>query len=256
MKNNIVVLAATHKEIDPFLNTLSSRQPIEVGKREVISGYYGRQHIHTVITRPGLVNAVQALTAAIEWIKPSLIIQTGCAGAFKQAGIGIGDIVLATEEIDLHSGIEANNPYQVMKPLPFQVVRANQQAYANRFPLNRQWTDAAFEILTQRFSHSETAVFRGLSMTASTITASDDRAAHLFENFQARMEQMEGSGTAHVALLYDIPCIEIRCASNWVGKRELKRWDIPLAAANAAKALAAFVKSLPTLAKLKDLKLK
>jgi futalosine hydrolase len=242
---NIVVLSATHREIDPFLNSLHGIRQQEVGKRPMLSGFYGKQQLHTIISNPGLVNAVQALAVILERIRPSLIIQTGCAGAFKQSGLNIGDIGLATEEIDIHLGLEADAPNQPLRPLPFPVLKANQKEFTNQYPLDRRWTEAAFKILAQRFSQAGNAVIKGPFLTVSTITASDEQAAHLYNNYHACMEQMEGSGTAHLALLYNIPCIEIRCASNWVGNRNLNQWDIPRAASNVAKALLAFFENLP-----------
>jgi futalosine hydrolase len=38
---------------------------------------------------------------------------------------------------------------------------------------------------------------------------------------------MEGAAVAHVALLYDIPLLEVRGISNMVEDRDLSRWDIP-----------------------------
>ncbi len=40
---------------------------------------------------------------------------------------------------------------------------------------------------------------------------------------------MEGAACSHIAALYDIPVIEIRSASNFVGERDKSKWDIDLA---------------------------
>jgi futalosine hydrolase len=245
MTKDILILAATFKEIEPFLKILNNPQQAEVGKRKIISGHYGHQQMHTVITDPGMVNAAQAMTAAVESINPSIIIQTGCAGAFKQTGLRIGDIGIATEEIDLHLGIEAPHPSHVLRPLPFSVLRSNRQTYTNRYPAHPKLTATAYGMLTRKFRPLKIGVFRGPFLSVSTITATDERAAQHFDNYHAIMEQMEGSGTAHLSLLYNIPFIEIRSASNWVGNRKRHQWDIPLAAENVARALGAFVESLP-----------
>jgi futalosine hydrolase len=43
------------------------------------------------------------------------------------------------------------------------------------------------------------------------------------------MESMEGAAAFHVAALYDVPIIEIRAASNFVGDRDKDRWDFAVA---------------------------
>jgi futalosine hydrolase len=44
------------------------------------------------------------------------------------------------------------------------------------------------------------------------------------------MEAMEGAACAHIAKLYDIPMIEVRSGSNFVGERNKSKWDVDLAA--------------------------
>ena len=55
------------------------------------------------------------------------------------------------------------------------------------------------------------------------------------------MENMEGSGTALLAIHYGIPCLEIRSASNLVGKRNIEAWDFTLASERAAFAIYKFI---------------
>ena len=58
------------------------------------------------------------------------------------------------------------------------------------------------------------------------------------------MESMEGSGAAHLALHYNIPFLEIRSASNMVGKRDPGAWNLALAFERGAMAAFAFVHSI------------
>ena len=51
------------------------------------------------------------------------------------------------------------------------------------------------------------------------------------------MEGMEGAGAAYLAIHYDIPFLEIRSASNFVGKREKESWNVPLAFERGAMAV-------------------
>jgi len=54
---------------------------------------------------------------------------------------------------------------------------------------------------------------------------------------------MEGSGAAHLSIHYDIPFLEIRAASNMVGKRDRSGWDLPLACRRSNEAVIIFLES-------------
>jgi futalosine hydrolase len=44
---------------------------------------------------------------------------------------------------------------------------------------------------------------------------------------------MEGAASAHVCAIYGVPLAEVRGISNIIEKRDLSRWNIPLAATRA-----------------------
>ena len=49
------------------------------------------------------------------------------------------------------------------------------------------------------------------------------------------MESMEGAASAHVAMLYNIPILEIRAASNFTGEKDKSKWDIDKSARQLKK---------------------
>ncbi|MFV9645274.1 MAG: hypothetical protein ACNYWU_05565, partial [Desulfobacterales bacterium] len=104
MYNHIIIVAAVYDELSALIDRVEKPVVSKLGGRKIVSGHIGGKSVKLLITGPGIVNAVQALTAAIEDSMPSLIIQTGCAGAFKKSGLKIGDIGIATEEIDVNLG--------------------------------------------------------------------------------------------------------------------------------------------------------
>jgi futalosine hydrolase len=86
-------------------------------------------------------------------------------------------------------------------------------------------------------------IINGPFVTVATITATDRGAARIHDRFQACMENMEGVAGAHVAMHYGIPFIEIRSASNLVGKRDRGAWDLPLACRRSAEAAMIWIRS-------------
>ncbi len=210
---------------------------------QTFSGRISGMEVTLLVTGPGMVNSAHALTAVIERRRPRLIIQTGCAGAFEESGLRIGDIGAATEEIDVQLGIEpeAADRFPPVRDLPFPVLKTDAGDVFNRYPVDAQWTDIAYKHLCQVFAASDIRIRKGPFITVSTITATDARAKQLHNTHRACMEQMEGSASAHVAAGYRIPFIEIRSAANQVGHRDRKNWNLSLSYKNISMAVYEFI---------------
>jgi len=230
--NYILIIGAVEEELSGLRQKLNNPVDSTSGHRRITSGdLYGRP-VKLLVTGPGMVNTAQALTAALERHRPRLIIQTGCAGAFQEAGLHIGDVAVATEEIDIHTGLESVSTPGSVDDLPFILFKTGTGEFKNRFPINGGLAGRAFDILQSGFEGSDFQIHKGPFITVSTITATDARAATLFEKFRPCMEGMEGAATAQIAALYDIPFLEIRAAANFVGDRDRDAWDLDLAFKN------------------------
>ncbi|MDL1964459.1 MAG: futalosine hydrolase, partial [Deltaproteobacteria bacterium] len=225
----IVLAAAVEEELSKFIDRIESPILSIVGGRKITSGYIAGKPVRVLITGPGTVNTVQSLTSAIENARPSLIIQTGCAGAFRESGLNIGDIGIATKEIDVQLGIGAGNGSLPLNELPFSIIKSSNVDIKNRCPLDIELVNQASETLRKIFEEKSVQVVKGSFVTVSTITATDSRAKNIYKQFSPCMEGMEGAGAAHLAIHYDIPFLEIRSASNFVGKRNRSSWNLPLA---------------------------
>ncbi len=245
-RSYILISAAVDQELFGLQKEIKDHLESNIGGRRLVSGNLYGIAVRLLTTGPGMVNTAQALTAAIETEakRPALILQTGCAGAFAKSGLRLGDIALATEEIDAAAGIE--NPADACQPddLPFVVLENQSGQYKNRFPLDLKAVNAAYQVLAAEFSSSEIKVKKGRFITGSTITATDRRAESLYKNFKPCMEQMEGSAAAHVAALYEIPFLEIRAASNLVGERNKASWDLDAAVKNSTRAILLLIRHL------------
>ncbi len=242
--SHIIIAAAVSGETSGLIDRIKRPVSSTVGGRKITAGCLEGKPVKILITGPGIVNTVQALSAAIENSRPSLIIQTGCAGAFRDSGLKIGDIGIATQEVDIHLGIEPENEELPLEELPFPLIKKNNLDIKNYYPLNQKWVDFAFQAVKEAFAPGNIRTEKGPFITVSTITATDKRAKILYKRFSACMENMEGSGTAHLSIHYDIPFVEIRSASNFAGKRDLSSWDLPLAFERGTFAVLAFIRHL------------
>jgi len=240
----ILVTASIDDELSGVAEKLKNTTKSRIGQRTCMSGSMNNINVKLLTTGPGIVNVSQALTACIESEPPAMIIQTGCAGAFHQSGLCIGDIGIATKEIYIHSGLEPSSRAQFPDALPFALIKKKSVEYKGHYPVNADLVNTAGQIIKSAFAGSAIRVKKGPFITVSTVTTSDKRADALFNRFNPCMEQMEGSGAAHIALYYDIPFWEIRSAGNMVGKRDIKSWNLPLAFKNSCKAVFSFINSV------------
>jgi futalosine hydrolase len=252
-KPYILIMAALDEELDGLIQKLSHGNQSMVGNRNIISGMLGNVHTKLLCAGPGIINTSQALTAAIESQRPQLIVQTGCSGAFKQSGLRLGDVAIATEEIDIHTGLESASGACIADELPFALIKTNKsnkttknksQEIKNCYPINNELVNHAYRILQSDKISSTFQIITGPFITVSTITTTNKRADALCKEFTPCMEQMEGAAAAHVAIIYNIPFIEIRSASNFVGKRDTDAWDKDLAFKNSCAAVYKFIQEV------------
>jgi futalosine hydrolase len=244
MDSHILITSAIDHEISYLFQNMNHTRVLSIGNRKVFEGDLKNHNIRLMVSGPGMVNTIQAMTACIENSKPSLIIQTGCAGAFLESGLTLGDIGIASDEVDIHLGIEPVSQYNAVQELPFPVLIKNNTAYKNRYECHKVLTDSAYNILVKKLQSKRIQVKKGPFITVSTITSTEQKAARLFHHYSAIMEAMEGAGAAHLSMYYDIPFLEIRAVSNIVGEREKSEWNLPLACERSNDAVMSFLESL------------
>ncbi|MFZ5563503.1 MAG: futalosine hydrolase [Thermodesulfobacteriota bacterium] len=235
--DHILVTTATGMEAAPLVDRLSGVKT----NGPVMDGMLGPTLAKVLVTGPGPVNTAMRLAVELEKNRPLLVIQAGCGGGFAQAGINRGDVVVATEMIDVQLGIEPDNPADMIAALPFPVLETPAGKIYGRYPADILLADTACRAIRKAPLATGCGVAMGPVGSVSTITATDGRAQALFDRFGLCMEAMEGAAAAHVCLHCGIPFLEVRGASNIAGHRDRTEWDIPLAATNAAIAVCAFV---------------
>lgn len=250
-KFDILISAAVKDELQLLISKALNLNSYLINKTEVSTGTINNKHIVFVTTGPGVINTAHALTLVLEKTQPNLIIQTGCAGAFEDSGIKTGDVGIATCEIDVHTGIEhSEGEVNVPTALPFPLFTKNNTNYTNRFSTDEELSEKAFSTLSKNNKESFKIV-KAPFITVSTITATDKRKETLYLAYKPCMESMEGSSAAHISMLYDIPFIEIRSASNLVGKRDKSKWDLPLAFKNCNLAVLDILNNMDDLIPIK-----
>jgi futalosine hydrolase len=183
----------------------------------------------------GPVNTAHALTRRfVERGLPSLVVQTGIAGAFAQAGVPVGAVVMATEEVYADTGVLAPDRWLGLDAIgiPLVAPSAGRPALFNVFPL-----DAALVARAARMT-APAVHATGRFLTLSQVTGARAAADALYQRWGGICESMEGAAAAHVCAIHGVPFLEVRGISNLLVDRDRASWRIDEAATAAQRVVA------------------
>jgi futalosine hydrolase len=195
-----------------------------------------------VVTGIGAVNAAHALTQYLATHpRPSVVIQTGIAGAYVPANIPVGSVVLADTEIYGDLGVLTLDGWQPMEAIGIPLVQAmgERPARFNYFPIDTTLVARASAIAGSLVTRT------GPFLTLSIVTGVRMLGDELHERFGAICESMEGAAAAHVCAIHDVPFLEVRGISNLVEDRDREKWRIKEAADAAQAVVLRLIENLP-----------
>ena len=123
MKSDILLISATKKEISELLKISEIKsETTSASNKTIVSAKLNKTCYDLLITGPSIINAAHALTIVLEKNRPKIIIQAGYAGIFKESNLLTGDIVIATEERYIHTGVESSSNNITPDDLPFELI--------------------------------------------------------------------------------------------------------------------------------------
>lgn len=144
--------------------------------------------------------------------RPDYIIQAGVAGSFSDK-LPPGSAALIKEEIMADLGAEENDQFRDIFDL--SLIAPHTPPFVNHFLPNpgiKAWEDYPLPLA------------RG-----ATVNAIRTSAAHtvvIREKYDPATESMEGAAFHYVCLMENIPFIQLRAISNYVGERDKKNWKL------------------------------
>lgn len=193
----------------------------------------------------GKVNAAHAATRLIGEFSPDTIINIGIGGAYPSSGLMIGDIAVADTEIYGDEGVLLQDGFRGTELIGLPLLIKGRKKYFNEFPLDKSFIRKAVRAAKLITHHSSLiTVKKGTFLTLSTCSGTTRRALELESRYSAICENMEGAAIAHICTLYGVPLVEMRGISNIVEDRDMKKWDIKLAAENCQMAVMELLKTL------------
>ncbi|MEJ7625298.1 MAG: futalosine hydrolase [Ferruginibacter sp.] len=198
----ILVAAATELEIKPFVKNNPSAD------------------IH--ITGVGSPSAIYHLTKRIQLLDYDLVIQAGIAGSFLHE-MKLGEVVIVSADTFSDLGIKTKNG--------FSDIFNEGLADKNEWPYKNGWLVNESEI----FINLPYEKVRGV--TVNTVTDQKLVISEMTLQFKPVIESMEGAALHYVCLQENVPFIQLRSISNYVGERDKSKWKMQEAIKNLNKEL-------------------
>ena len=204
---NCLLIAATAKEISPFLNHYRNSQ----------KNWPDDLNLDVLITGIGLTATAYHLTKQISIKKPDLVIQAGVAGCFDKK-ISLGSVVFIQQDTIADESVLEMKKLKTLFDL--QLVPQNQ------FPYKKGWLVNNFAILKK----SKLNPVKGISV--NQITTSNEMIRFYKKQFNPVTESMEGAALHYICLMEKISFLQIRSVSNYIGERNKKNWNMKESVAN------------------------
>ena len=195
---SILVCAATAFEIEPTLSLIAQNKINE--------------KVTTLVTGVGLTAATYQLTKHVLVNRPKLIIQAGIAGSLN-ADVPLLKTVVVKNDCLGDLGVLETGQFKNIFDLGFEE--------KDKLP----WTDG--KLLNQHEAILKLANLPIVNaVTVQQITTEKKLIDHYKNDLGAQIETMEGAALHFVALMENIPFIQLRCISNFVGERNKENWKL------------------------------
>ena len=175
-----------------------------------------------LLTGIGMLQTTYSVTKYLELIQPSIIIQAGIGGSFRKDW-PLGTVVQVTQEVIAELGFRESDK-RFVSMFDSELMDKNQAPFSDGILRNEK--EESFKFLTKA---------RGVS--CNTVTGTEERKQELFDLYDPEIESMEGAGFFYPCLQSNIPFIEVRSISNYVGDRNREEWEVPLAIKNLNEVL-------------------
>ena len=199
MGKNILVAAATAKEIDSFISLV----------RKV---YFSKNNIDILISGIGLTASTYHLIKQLALKKYDLVIQAGVAGSFD-LNIPLGAVVAVKQDTIADQSVIELEKLKTLFDL--KLVPQDQHPYKKGWLINPNK-----DVLKK----TKLKIVKGISV--NQISTSKQMIQFYRDTFDPVTESMEGAALHYVCLMENIPFLQIRSISNYIGERNKKKWDM------------------------------
>jgi len=219
MGKNILVVAATAKEIEPFIKAITKS-----------TSRFHSAEVDMLVSGIGLTASTFHIARQLQLKKYDLVIQAGVAGSFDLT-IALGDVVAVKQDTIADQSVVEMKKLKTLFDL--ELVPHNQPPYKNGWLVN---------------PHKDVLKKTGLKsvngISVNNISTSKQVIKFYREVFRPATESMEGAALHYVCLMEKKPFVQIRSISNYIGERNKKKWNMTESINNLNEYLLSTIKML------------
>ncbi len=198
----VIITAATVAEWMPSFLEMNSLYTSESNRFKV--------QFHQ--TGVGMLATAVSLTRLVMEEKPDLIIQAGIAGCFDTS-VALGKVVVVKEESLADMGVEEDDKWKDIFDLKLE--KSSYHPFERR-KLPNTWLPK-FNLLK---------LPEVPAITINEISTNKERVQQLIKKYSPVTESMEGAALHYVCREMNIPFIQIRAISNYIGERNKANWKM------------------------------
>lgn len=220
----IIVTAATVDEWMPAYLQIDTLYTSESKRIKVIFHQSG----------VGMLATAVSLTKLISEEKPDLIVQIGIAGTFDSS-MSLGKVVCIKEESLGDQGVQEEGKWKDIFDLKLE--KSSYPPYEKR-KLPNQWLHDYNLLKLPEVN----------AVTINEITTSEERRQQILKKYEAVTESMEGAALHYVCRNFNVPFLQMRAISNYIGERDKTKWELKTAIENINQTLLKFIDKIYKLA--------
>ena len=214
-----LLVAATALEISPFLECYRSERnqlPDDL-------------HLDILITGIGLTATTYSITKQIQIRRPDIIIQAGIGGCFNQ-DLVLGSVVAIKQEAIGDQAVIEKGKLKTLFDLNLLT--------KNQFPFSKGWLINKSDVLKR------IKLRKVKGITINEITTSKNKIKLYQDIFDPVIESLEGAALHYICLMEKIQFLQIRSASNYIGERNKKNWNMKDSIGNLNKEIIRLLKTI------------
>lgn len=192
--------------------TIGEWMPVFVNMNTLYTGESQRLKVRFHQSGVGMLASAVSLTRLVSEEKPDLIIQAGIAGCFDP-NISLGKVIVVKEEILGDVGVEEDGKWKDLFDLKLE--KSNYHPFEKR-KLPNPWLSTYNLLKLPELT----------GITVNQISTQPTRIEQLKKKYGAVVESMEGAALHFICREANIPFIQIRAISNYVGERNKAHWKM------------------------------
>ncbi len=262
-KIELVILGATMREVEPLLTLLGEGRGLAFRGEKIWKGAYADRTLIVGTVGFNKVNAAITTAALLERFSISGVWHVGCAGAYREGPLRVGDVLISDRAICGDEGVLGRGGALPASEIGIPILLHRGRAFYDEIPLaNQPVMERIKEQLPEgtygrpsgnglvpavRWRDSDVGggdafrLFHGPSLTVGMASGDDFVARARFDRHGAFAENMEGSALAQACFRFDVPVVECRGMSNMAGDRQKANWRIEEAVSHSCSIVASML---------------